>query len=204
MARTVDRRYSAIRRRERGIAMTIAGGLIGARTVSVWDVLIPIVFIVRFASVQKRRELFVGNFLYTKLLALDGARKIMRNNSSRKQALAGIDEATKQTLAAHTAGVYCESIRASQMREVELLLDHFIGLLNANQGLAYPDLVQAAYGRLARYEGFLERLELAENDVYQASCEMLGDTADTSFMDKVRASASRIRAHEAATIFRGR
>ncbi|BBD06949.1 NF038143 family protein [Desulfovibrio ferrophilus] len=200
MSKIVNRKYAAIRRRERGIAQTIAGGLIGAKKVSVWDVLIPIVFIFRFAAIQKKRELFVGNFLYTKLLALDGARKIMRNNAVRKEVLGGIDEMTKQTLVAHTAGVYCESIRACQMKEVRLLLDHFVSLFKAD-GLAYPELVTSAYGKRGRYEAFLKQLEMIEDEVYQASCEMLGDAADTGFIDKVRASTIRIRAHEAGMIF---
>lgn len=203
MGKTLKRRYSAIRKRERGVAHTIAGGLIGAQKVSVWDVIIPIVFIFRFAGVQKRRELFVGNFLYTKFLALDGARKIMRNNTSRAEALGRIEESTRQNLAGHTAGYYSEAIRSCQMREIEVLLDHFTALMNAERGLAYPELVSSAYGRRQRYDAFLEQLEEAESEVYRASCETLGETADTSFIDKVRASTSRIRAHEADVIFRG-
>lgn len=203
MPKTVDRKYAAIRRRERGIAQTIAGGLIGTRKVSVWEVLIPIVFIFHFASIQKHRELFVGNFLYTKLLALDGARKMMRNNTARRDVLGGIDGQTRQTLAAHSAGVYSEAIRACQMKEVELLLDHFADLLRAD-GLIYSELVSSAYGTLGRYEAFLKQLEALEDEVYGASCETLGGKADTTFMDRVRDSARRIRATEAGMIFRGR
>ncbi|MBU1001724.1 MAG: NF038143 family protein [Proteobacteria bacterium] len=203
MTKTVDRKYAAIRRRERGIAQTIAGGLIGARKVSVWEVLIPIVFIVRFAGIQKRRELFVGNFLYTKHLALDGARKIMRNNAVRKEVLGAIDEQTKRVLVAHTAGVYSEAIRACQMKEVRLLLDHFVGLFRAD-GLAYPDLVLSAYGRYERYEAFLKQLQGIEDEVYRTSCETLGEQADTAFIDKVRESTGRIRVHEAELIFKDR
>jgi len=127
----LDTKHENILSQERVLAKTVASVVIGQTPVTVWDVLIPIIFIFNGLKFKRAREVFTLNFLFTKKLALEGAFMMVKTGQSREDALGQIRDRTSQILASDKKGIYSIKIRQKQMREIELLLDHYFRLLNA-------------------------------------------------------------------------
>ena len=121
----LDTKHENILAQERALAKTVASAVIGQTPVTVWDVLIPIVFVFNFLKFKRVREVFTLNFLFTKKLALQGAADRVKTGQSREDALGQIRDRTSQILASDKKGIYSIKIRQKQMREMELLLDHY-------------------------------------------------------------------------------
>ena len=121
----LDTKYENILAQENTVAKSVARSVIGESSVTVWDVLIPIIFVFNVLKFKRAREIFALNFLFTKKLALQGAFDMIKTGQSREDALAQIRNRTSEILASDKKGIYSIKIRQKQMREVELLLDHY-------------------------------------------------------------------------------
>jgi hypothetical protein len=196
----LDTKYENILSRERSLAKTVANGVIGQNQVGVWDVMIPIVFLFNFLNFKRAREVFALNFLFTKKLALQGAFDRIKTGQSREDALAQIRDRTSQILAADKKGIYSIKIRQRQMREVELLLDHYGKLLNA-EGKDYVSMVRNAYGTKKDYVAFLEHLEGIEKEVNRAATQTVKTASSPDIVSKMEEVVGQMRAAEAARIF---
>lgn len=192
--------YEIIRKWERSQAGAIAVMVVPPHRISVWDVMIPVVFILNYMRTKERRGIFVENHLYTKMLALDGAWEVCGNRCDREEALAGIRDKTEQVLAADTQGLYSKDIREKQMAEIALLLDHYVRLMQAG-GSDYAELVRRAYPDPEDFRRFLNRLEDAEAAVQAAAGRTLGERVDTGILEKLRYHASRLREKSIHTIY---
>jgi hypothetical protein len=196
----LDTKYENILSRERSLAKTVANGVIGQNQVGVWDVMIPIVFLFNFLNFKRAREVFALNFLFTKKLALQGAFDRIKTGQSREDALAQIRDRTSQILAVDKKGIYSIKIRQRQMREVELLLDHYGKLLNA-EGKDYVSMVRNAYGTKKDYVAFLEHLEGIEKEVNRAATQTVKTASSPDIVSKMEEVVGQMRAAEAARIF---
>ena len=156
----LDTKYENILAQENAVAKAVARSVIGQNPVTAWDVLIPIVFVFNVLKFKRAREIFTLNFLFTKKLALQGAFDMIKTGQSREDALAQIRNRTSEILASDKKGIYSIKIRQKQMREVELLLDHYYRLLNAD-GKDYRSMVRTC---LPDSEGFCCLREAARGD----------------------------------------
>jgi hypothetical protein len=184
--------YPAIKGWERSQAWGVSVAMVPSPRISVWDVMIPIVFILNFLRTRERRELFVQNHLYTKMLALDSAREIMEGKVFREEAFSRIRKKTDEALAAESSDIYSEAIREAQMAEVSLLLEHYLRLM-ASGGGDYAELVRNAYPNRRDYELFLNRLEKAEQDVIEAARETMGNQVDPAALATLTEETGRLR-----------
>jgi len=79
-----------------------------------------------------------------------------------------IEIRTKKLLDKERKGYYTEKLRRKQLNEIELLIDHYLNLLNS-KGKNYEALVRATYPSKEKYVSFLNKLQRAEQGVIQAA-----------------------------------
>ncbi len=160
----------------------------------------PILLIFNYAARKVGRETFVQNILFTKQLALDAARNMVKKHRSREAVMASVEKKTRNLLSSVGEGVYSEAIREKQLGEIDLLINHYCRLLNA-EGDDYDSLVRAAYGGQGDYLDFLDHLKSAEREVNVASLETVGSKGDPSFVAHLEQTTDRIRTESVKRIF---
>jgi hypothetical protein len=203
MAAPIEQRCETIRKYERKQAKSIANYILNrGRSLSIWEVLIPIVFALRASQTSQQRDIFVRNYLFTKSLALDAAQAMRAQGQEREQALAQVARTTGELLQSVEQGLYSQGIRAAQLEEVELLLDHYLRLIDAAAG-DYPAMLRAAYPTPEDYRRFLEELERREERVFQATTETMAENADQEYTDRVRSTTRLVRDNELKNLYSG-
>ena len=197
LKKKIDRIYNY----ERLIGNSVAVRVIQSKPIGVWEFLIPIVFILHFMRNKQSRELFIQNYMFTKRLALDGASKMLKKGLRREDVISGIKDKTRSLLAKpETQKIYSETIRRQQMKEIELLLDHYRRLLSA-EGQNYNELIRNAYGNRENYLIFHEQLKSAEKKVSEAACQTLGAKADVNTLLSIERTTEEIRQSRIDKIF---
>jgi len=196
----LDTKHENILTQERALAKTVASAVIGQSPVTVWDILIPIVFVFNVLKFKRAREIFALNFLFTKKLALQGAFDMIKTGQSREDVLAQIRHRTSEILASDKKGIYSIKIRQKQMREIELLLDHYCRLLNAD-GKDYGSMVRNAYLTRKDYVAFSKQLEGIEKEVNRTAGQTVKTASAPDIILKMEEATARLRAAEAENIF---
>jgi len=197
----IDTKYNIILSQERRLAKVVARRVVKLPDVTVWAFMIPLIFLFNFLRYKRANETFVLNFLFTKKLALDAARDIIKEGQSRQGVLAGIDDKTRNILTSDKMGIYSEKIRRQQMNEINLLLDHYLKLLDA-QGNNYQSLVKNAYQTRDNYEAFLHELILMEKAVNRAAIQTVGATETAhELVSGMEKAAEIVRTEQAEKIF---
>jgi len=196
----MDIRYNCILKREEKLARAIARSAVPPKSITVWEVLIPFLLIFTFMKLKEDRERAAQNILFTKKLALEGARDMIRNSQSRKTVIDRIKTRTHDLLTRENNAVYTEEIRDRQLEEIKILIDHYCRLLSAG-GNDYPTLVIETYGQRADYVRFTDDLTSAENAVVSAARQSLGERADRDTANRIQAAAKRFRTAELDRIF---
>jgi hypothetical protein len=196
----LDTKHENILAQEKALARSVASVVIGQNPVTAWDVIIPIVFVFNVLKFKRAREIFTLNFLFTKKLALQGAFDMVKKGQSREDVLGQIRDRTSQILASDKKGIYSNKIRQKQMREMELLLDHYFRLLNAD-GKDYGSMVRHAYRTRKDFAAFVKEVEEIEKEVNRAASQTVGITSAPDIVSKMEETARRLRATQVETIF---
>jgi len=196
----LDTKHENILAQEKVLAKSVASVVIGQSPVTAWDVLIPIVFVFNVLKFKRAREIFTLNFLFTKKLALQGAFDMVKKGQSREDILGQIRDRTSQILASDQKGIYSNKIRQKQMREMELLLDHYFRLLNA-EGKDYGSMVRHAYRTPQDFAAFVKELEGIEKEVNRAASQTAGTASAPDIIAKMEETAGRLRKAQVETIF---
>jgi Fe2+ transport system protein B len=197
---SLKQKYERILARERSLANTLARSVIRPKPFGVWDIMIPMVFILNFMKNKQAKELFIQNFMFTKKLALQATYDMLKNGRSLEEVMAQIKEKTDTVLETETEGIYSDSIRQEQMKEIDLLIDHYSRLLKTD-GKDYIPLVVNAYQNRQNYTAFLKQLETAEKNVSKAAQLTLGDQTDTAALARLEDALARARLAEVDHIF---
>ena len=200
LPRVMDTKYQSILAQERSLAKAVSSAVIEVKPVSAWEVLIPILFLLRFFQIKRSKETFTLNFLFTKKLALEAAFTMVDKGKDREEAREQIKEKTGNILAGDKAGLYSSKIRQKQMKEMDLLIDHYRRLLVA-EGKDYPSTVRNAYRTREGYAAFLRELEEAEKEVYQAAAQTVKTSSAREIASKMEEAAARIRRAELDRLF---
>jgi hypothetical protein len=93
-----------------------------------------------------------------------------------------------------------DDIRPLQAGVLNLLIEHFLGLLRAD-GDDYDALVRSAYRDRTAYLLFLNRLNKTENEVYAALTPRLPEEGVSNAVERVEHESERLRRREAERIF---
>jgi hypothetical protein len=100
-------------------------------------------------------------------------------------------------------GIYSEEIRQEQLKEIDLLFDHYCRLLNS-EGEDYDSLVFNAYRTPERLVDFFEQLQKAEESVGRAAHNTLGGDADTPTLERMNTALRNSRRKVTEKIFNAR
>ena len=198
--KAVDTKYKIILEHERSMAQAIAGSLIQSKPISVWEIMIPVIFILNFAKLKQSREVFIQNHLFTKNKALKAAFDMFKKGLNRQEVMDSIESQTKKTLSSVPDSIYSDEIRREQITEIELLVDHYSKLFEAF-GEDYATLVIGAYQTRENYAAFFEQLKAAENDVMTAARRTLGDQADGQAAGRLAEITDQVRVAGVDKIF---
>ena len=196
----LKKKYNIVLARETNIARLIALKVIKPKPFTVWEVLIPILFIFGYMKSKEQREIFAQNLLFTKKLALDAVYDLLKKDLSRQTVELQVKKKTDDLLAALPDNVYSEAIRQEQLKEVDLHMGHYIKLMQA-EGTDYDTLVLDAYRTSTEYNDFLERLKGAEEKVAQAARQTLGANTDTAMAQRIKDATNSARMAEIDKIF---
>jgi len=193
-------KFNVILARERQMAKSVAFQAIKPKPFSVWEVLVPVIFILGFMRSKEQREIFVQNLLFTKKLALEAAFEMLQKKRSKTAVLSRIASETQDLVASVADGVYSEAIRKNQLQEIDLLIDHY-GKLMGGEGRDYVSLVTSAYPTREDYTAFQDKLTSAERRVTQAARETLGNQTDDQMVVRIDTASGRFRRQEVETIY---
>ncbi len=200
MIKVVKQKHDVISSRERSKAKSIALTVDKPRTLSVWEVLIPIIFIFSYLKAKSNRDVFADNLLFTKNMALKAAYDRLQKDKTREAVIDRIKSQTGELLSSLPNNIYSDAIRQEQLKEIDLLVEHYYRLLQAD-GRDYDDLVRNTYGNRVAYESFLNRLKSAEKAVVRAAHRTLGPSADAAMATRIEDASNRIRIAELDRIF---
>ena len=196
----LDTKYKSILSRERSLAKAVASAVIDTPSISVWEIMIPILFLFNFLRFKRARETFSLNFLFTKRLALDAALEMVGKGNTKEEAKFQIRAKTGNILAADKKGIYSSKIRQRQMNEIELLMDHYCRMLKA-EGKDYLAMVKNAYQNSGEYAAFLKELERAEKAVNQAAMQVVRTHSAGEIVSRMEEVPEKIRMAEIENIF---
>ncbi len=79
-----------------------------------------------------------------------------------------VEVKTKKLLDKERKGYYTEKLRRKQLQEIELLIDHYLHLLNS-KGKNYAEMIRTTYETRQKYLSFLNRRQRSEQEVIQAA-----------------------------------
>ena len=194
------RKYDMILAHETAIARSVALAVIQPKPLSVWEVVIPILFIFGYMKSKETREVFAQNVLFTKKMAMQAALDMLKKGQTREFVMERIRSKTREMITSIPGGIYSEEIRREQLKEIDLLIDHYCKLLNS-EGANYDSLVFNAYRTPRGLADFFERLQQAEEEVARAAHNTLGGNADTRTLEKMKAVTRKSRIKETEKIF---
>lgn len=199
--KALDKRYRAILAQERSWAVSVARMVIKPRPISVWEFLIPVLLIFSFAKTKSEKEVIIQNLLFTKQLALEAALHMAKNGLNREEVLFSIKDKTSSLVNTVEDGIYSEEIRQKQLKEINLLIDHYGRLLNA-EGENYASLVINVYQAPESFTNFLAQLKALEKEVNLAAMQTLGSRADPELVAGMEETTDRVRMVVAQKIFK--
>ena len=182
------------------MAQGLAASLIRPKQLTVWEIMIPVIFILNYVKLKHSREILVQNQMFTKKMALDAALDMKKKDLSKEAAMGQIQAKTKELLTSVPGGIYSDDIRRQQLKEMDLLIDHYSKLLNA-EGQDYAALVTGAYPSAAEYSSFFSHLKMAETEVIGAAQRTLGSQTDMATAEKIESITETMRAAEVNKIF---
>ncbi len=203
MISILKKKFEMILARETSMARAVALATIKPRPFSVWEVLIPIIFIFGYMKSKETREVFAQNVLFTKKMAMQAAFDMLKKDQSRETAMEQIRSKTREMITTIPGGIYSDEIRHAQLKEIELLIDHYCQLLNSD-GDDYDSLVFNAYQTPERLTEFFERLQKAEEGVGLAARSTLGGDADTTTLERLNSALRNTRLKVTEKIFNTR
>lgn len=199
MARETQTPYDLIWNHENQFAYTVARQVLQKPKISVWIILIPVLFLYYAHKIQQYKAAmhdFSKGLMRSKILALDSAKEELdsgRKNTDYETAFESKDLERSPNVM---------QVREKQIAEVMLLKSHYKQLLG-QQGSSYPSLIRKIYKTGADYRIFLNQLARAEEEVNDAVLRAYHPGKEAREVTKKMQKATlALRAEEITTIFR--
>jgi hypothetical protein len=190
----LEQRREAILAHEIATARAIAARVVEKPALSVWMILVPLVFLHHMQRQQVYRHGVsdvAEELLRTRRRALDFACRMMAGDEQVEGPGAAVPDADEPI----------RRIRAAEQAEVAVLVRHYSKLLSA-EGRDYRTLAQRAYGDAAAYARVLEEIAEAEGEVsaaaFRAQREMDGSA---ELFQRLEVARSQLRAAELEALF---
>ena len=127
---------------------------------------------------------------------------MIKHDKTKEAVLQEIITKTDSVLESDKKGMYAEEIRQRQMTEMDLLIDHYLKLLNS-EGKDYNSLLNNTYQTYEKYTSFLHQLTQAEKDVNRKALQIVGKSESSSRMiSKMEEATNNIRIAKANSVFK--
>jgi hypothetical protein len=179
--------YELILAAEEAFARQVALGVIVTMPQSAFHYLIPFMFIFDFLRRSATVRHYTKQFLVPRRLALEAAQDILRGEDRTKR-LSTIEPQIKAWL--NGLKLYSSAVQQKQMDVIQLLVEHYIILLQAS-GDSYDGLVRNGYDNRQNYESHLKHLADEEEGLDRAILEELGQNEKLG--QKLRAEREQVR-----------
>ena len=164
-------KFDIILNAEQQFAREVTLGVLYLRPLSAWHYLMPGMFIIDFLRRTSAIRKYGETFMFPRELALQAAQDFPEGQN-RADLDARLEAAIKNWLA--DLKLDSPDLIRAQKETVELLIDHYVRLLQAD-GESYYDLIQNAYSSRAGFEAYLREITAAENKVDRAILARAGD-----------------------------
>jgi hypothetical protein len=142
------------------------------------------------------------NLLFTKGLAFQAA-KAVEDGDDPSLTLGRVDATTREVLKSSSDELYTETIRRRQLKEVELLFDHYLKLIKS-PATGYDAKIRDVYESKEKYRNFVKRLEKRESDVIQAAISTVKKSSKKerhAWYTQVQQKTREARTQEIESIF---
>jgi hypothetical protein len=197
-----DPKYNNILSYERKTSWEVTSKVVEKPEISVWMILIPIVFIPymqRYAKYKETSRAFSEGYLYTKKIALDTAYKISTKEMAEEDADLEIEKIVKTK---PNADARVLNIFEKQIKEIKLLCQHYLALLKSH-GDNYGQLVVNHYKSYDKFVEFLNQLGEAEREVSRAATHTFKtDTEEVpEIIENMENCLNQYRLEEAKKLF---
>ena len=180
-------KYDIIIDAEQQFAREVTLGVIYLRPPSAWYYLIPGMFIFDFLRRSSTIRKYSETFIFPRKLALEGARSLTAGET-RAAIDSHLEVEIKNWLTAHRLD--SQDLLQAQKETVDLLMDHYLKLLQAD-GESYVDLIEQAYSSRENFEAHLQQIAAAENKVDQAILARVGD--NPALKEKLQLEAQQVQ-----------
>ena len=180
--------YQIILQAEESFARTVALGVVVKKPLTTWHFIIPGMFIFDFLRRNSETKRYGELFLFPRKSALHGTFEVLKGDD-RKQVVSRVEEDIRQWLI--SLKLYSERLLHGHMEQINLLIDHYITLFQA-EGNSYHELVRNAYKTQDQFVGYLQRLAAAEQEVDAAVAEIHGKTPE--IWERLRAEQVQVEA----------
>lgn len=167
-----------------------------------WKIILLPIFLNKVYQYRKDLRFTRKNILYTKQFAFDAAKNISQGKDQAWE-FRQIEIQTQEVLNKEKKGFYTEKIRRKQLSEIELLIQHYLGLFSSRQS-TYPAIIKEKYPSKGNYLAYLSALQKAEEDVIQAAITTMRKGTKKErrqWFQKVKETTKKVRAAEAEQIY---
>jgi hypothetical protein len=167
-----------------------------------WKIILLPIFLNKVYQYRKDLRFTRKNILYTKQFAFNAAKNISRGKDQAWE-FRQIEIQTQEVLNKEKKGFYTEKIRRKQLSEIELLIQHYLGLFSSRQS-TYPAIIKEKYPSKGNYLAYLSALQKAEEDVIQAAITTMrkGTKKDRrQWFQKVKETTKKVRNAEAEQLY---
>ncbi len=195
---SVREKYKIILDAERNFAYTVARSVLDKPKISVWIILIPVLFLFYAHKIQQYKKGihdFAAGLLKSKTAALNIAlQNVAPDPSSEKSS-----DAYWDTFPADSEKT--RLVRAKHKAELEVLIDHYSRLLQS-PGSDHESLLRNSYGHGGEYRRFLNRLMRVEEELHQAVLDAYHPTDEAAkIVRRMEAIAEKLRLDQLEAVF---
>jgi hypothetical protein len=195
MPTSIDERHKVISERDESFAFELAKLLMDKPKPPVWIILLPMLFVFYGHWLKRYRanlDTFSDGYLHTKRLALDTAMSHLGNGGMAA-------DGWNDLLGAQP--VERAVVREGQIRELDLLMDHYSRMLGS-PGQDYAEMLRGAYGTSGEYRFFLNRLTRVEEEINRAVLEVDHPTEEArDVVERMQRYSDRLREEELTRVF---
>ena len=180
-------KYDLILSAEERFAREVALAVIVTAPISVWQSLIPFMFVFDFLRRQTTTRRYKEYFMFPRSLAIDTARDILEGQDKADR-LSGIGPEVEARL--NRIGLYSPAIHQRQMEVIDMLADHYLKLFKAS-GDTYEELIKNAYGNRHDFLAFTGQLAGSEESLDKAILEKVG--GNEKVREKILAEREQVK-----------
>ncbi|MFQ5486388.1 MAG: NF038143 family protein [Desulfobacterales bacterium] len=171
---------------EEQFAREVTLGVIIQRPLSVFHYLIPGMFIFNYLRRGSAIREYTKHFLFSRKLAMNAARDLIKGE---ERGLLDPQITAEVANWLKTLNLYSEDLAKAQKAVVDLLVEHFRKLLEAD-GVTYYDLIENTYKTRNDFVCYLDKLSAAEKIVDQAIIKKAGPSK--KLKEKLKAEEQQV------------